>query len=101
MLFCLGVLTGLAWMFLNTHFLMRLIKMGFENTQGSSAQQKKRILVLSVVKFPVLYLTGFFILKTRFFPIGGILTGLTLSLIALVVWWFSTVRKGAFVFSNR
>ncbi len=101
MLFCFGVLTGVAWMFLNAHFLMRLIKIGFENPQSPSVQQKKRILVLSVVKFPVLYLAGFFILKTRFFPIGGILTGLTLSLIVLVVWWFSTARKGAVVLSNR
>ena len=81
----LGVLTAACWMFLNVYFLFRLLAIGF----GIEAQKRQgRLLVLSVLKFPVIYLTGYFILKTRYFPLGSIVTGLTLFMIGLIVSWF-------------
>ena len=36
----------------------------------------------------MLYLAGFFILKSRVFPVGSILIGMTLFMIAFAVAWF-------------
>lgn len=83
-----AVLTGGAWIFLNFYFLFRLLDIGF----GGVPKQKDRILLLSVLKFPVIYVAGFFILKSRFFPVSGILTGLTIFFIALVFSWRSFYR---------
>lgn len=47
----------------------------------------EKILLLSVLKFPVLYLAGFFILKSRAFPILSIFTGLTLFFAAFLLTW--------------
>ena len=51
--------------------------------------QKKAILIFSTLKFPVLYLAGFFILKSRFFSVPGILIGITVFLAAFGWAWMS------------
>ncbi len=80
-----GVLIGCFWIYLNTFFLFRLLEIGMTPHRP---KQKDRILVLSILKFPVLYLAGFFILKSRFFPVYSILTGLTVYLLTLCAGWF-------------
>jgi hypothetical protein len=79
----LGVLVAAAWIFLNSYFLFRLLEITFDGR----SRLKDRILVLSVLKFPVLYLAGYFILKTRLFPASGILTGLTVFMAVFTVQW--------------
>lgn len=80
----LGVWVGAAWIFLNTFFLFRLLSLGFETP---SAKKKERVLVLSVLKFPVLYVAGYFVLVSRVFPMDGILTGLSLYMAAFTLFW--------------
>lgn len=82
-LFGLGVLTGAAWIFLNSYFLFRLVQIGFE----PKARVSDKILLFSILKFPVLYVAGYFILKSRVFPVMGVLTGLTLFMAAFVLCW--------------
>lgn len=72
----LGVWVGAAWTFLNSYFLFRLIQIGFQ----PKVHAKDGILLFSILKFPVLYIVGFFILKTHVFPINGIVTGLAIFL---------------------
>lgn len=78
-----GILTGSLWFFLNSFFLYQLLEIGL----GAKSKHKERILIFSILKFPVLYLIGFFILKSRFFPIYSLLLGLTLYFIALGIVW--------------
>ncbi len=82
-LFAAGLLAGAAWIFLNSYFLFRLVHVGLE----PKARVKDRILLFSILKFPVLYVAGFFILKSRVYPVYGILAGLTLFLLAFVCSW--------------
>ena len=51
------------------------------------SKPKNKIFAISMVKFPVLYLAGFFILKSRFFPIESILAGLSIFLAVFLVFW--------------
>ena len=76
-----GVLIGASWIFANSFFLFHLVKSGFE------PQAKKNIAWLAVLKFPVLYLAGFFILKSRFFPTVSLVVGLTVFLLAFFAVW--------------
>ena len=80
----LGVLVSAAWIFLNSYFLFRLVQIGL----GPRIRQSDKILLFSTLKFPVLYLAGFFILKSRVFPVGGILIGLTLFMFSFALAWF-------------
>ena len=94
-LWAAGTLTGGAWAFLNFYFLFRLLEIGFtaavkapqDKTGIRSLGGRDQILLLSVLKFPVVYLAGFFILKSRVFPVSGVLTGLTLFFLAVMLSW--------------
>ena len=78
-----GILTGSLWVFLNSFFLYQLLEMGL----NQKSKKNEKILIFSILKFPVLYLAGFFILKSRYFPIYSLLTGVTLYFMALAVVW--------------
>ncbi len=82
-IFAWGILTAGAWIFLNSYFLFSLVQIGFQPKQRMS----DKILLFSILKFPVLYVVGFFILKTRFFPVYSILTGLTIFMAAFILCW--------------
>ncbi len=79
----LGVWVGALWIFLNSYFLFHLVQVGTQ----SKVRMSDRILLISILKFPVLYIAGYFILKSRVFPIGGILTGLSLFILAYIFTW--------------
>ena len=79
----MGILVGAFWVFLNSYFLFQLLEMGLT----PKTRQNDKILLFSVLKFPVLYMAGFFILKSRFFPLYGILSGLTLFVLAFLLAW--------------
>ncbi len=78
-----GVWVGAAWVFLNTYFLFQMIEIAY----AADKARMKTIQWLLVIKFPVLYLAGFFILRTGVFPVMGVLTGLTLFFVACVIGW--------------
>ena len=90
-MFAAGLLAGAAWIFLNSYFLFRLVHVGLE----PKARVNDRILLFSILKFPVLYVVGFFVLKSRVYPVYGVLAGLTLFLLAFVCSWlrFNLVSK--------
>ena len=72
---------------MNSFFLMRLVKMAGTPAMPDAGKQKSRIFALSLVKFPLLYVVGYFILKGHYFPMASILTGLAVSLMILVGVW--------------
>lgn len=78
-----GILTGSLWVFVNSFFLCQLLEIGLQ----LNPKHKEKILIFTVLKFPVLYVTGFFILKSRLFPIYSLLLGLTLYFLALGIVW--------------
>ena len=78
-----AVAIGVAWAFLNGFFLFQLVGIALT----PKPQQQNKILLLSVLKFPVLYLAGFYILKYRLFPVAGILAGLTIFFAAILLGW--------------
>ncbi len=82
-MFGLGIWVSASWIFLNFYFLFRMLQIGFE----PKVRKSDRILLLSILKFPVLYVAGYFILKTRVFPIYSLLTGLSLFMLAMIVTW--------------
>ena len=94
-LFGFGIWVSAAWIFLNSYFLFRLMQIGFEPKLKTNDQ----ILLFSILKFPVLYVAGFFILKTRVFPIYSILMGLSLFILAFIVTWIRvnvvSIRPGS------
>ncbi len=78
-----GAAVGAAWIVLNLTLLFRLMEMSF----ALKAKNRDRVLLYSVLKFPVLYVAGYFILKSRFFPLAGILAGLTAGIAAFALVW--------------
>ena len=78
-----AVMIGAIWIFLNSYFLFRLIELGM----NQSTNRKNNIFLLTVLKFPVLYLAGYFILRGRYFPVTGIVLGLSVFMAALVAVW--------------
>ncbi len=85
-----GVLVSTCWIFLNTFFLFQLVEMGL----NPAPKHKDKILLISILKFPVLYVAGYFILKSRFFPIYSLLLGLTLFMLVFTGAWLRTnLRK--------
>lgn len=81
-----GVLTGALWVFLNSFFLFQLLDMGLHPRPHS----KDKILIYSMLKFPVLYVAGFFILRSRIFPVMSLLAGLTAFFAAFAAVWMKT-----------
>ncbi len=100
-----GVIVSTCWIFLNIYLMFQLIAMSMDPTlAGKSGETKQggrrdRVLVFSILKFPVLYIAGFFILKSRVFPVYSILLGLTLFLAVFSFFWFrmniQTQKKGS------
>lgn len=86
-LFAFGTLAGVCWAFLNAAVLVQIIRMA-----ATVKQVDRKLAVLLVVKFPVIYLTGFFILRTNFFPVTSLVTGLTIVFAAFAFSWFKSSK---------
>jgi len=72
--FGLGVFCGTAWGIANIHFLAELI---IEATNPGIVN-KKKIALLGIVKFPVLYFAGYILLKYSELSVLSFLIGFTL-----------------------
>lgn len=93
-LWAFGALTAACWMFLNVYFLYRLLSASLGvDPSARSARKPGRVLVLSVLKFPVIYLAGYYILKARYFPVESVLAGLTAFVAGLVISWVTVQKK--------
>jgi hypothetical protein len=69
-----GIFVGCGWGCLNLFFLINLIT----ETTNLEGINKKRVLLLVLLKFPLLYLTGYFLLRINYFPVTSLLVGFTL-----------------------
>ena len=74
-----GFMVGIIWCVLNFIFTVRLFEVALLRKEA------KRISMSLVIKFPVLYLIGFFILVSKAFPVMSILTGVGLALLVIGV----------------
>lgn len=88
----LGIFVGHFWLFLNMYVLFQLIEMGMK----PNPNQKNKILALTIIKFPVIYLTGFFILKSRFFPVYSLVAGLSIFMAVFLFGWLKFNIKKTF-----
>ena len=79
-----GVAVGALWLTANLFFLVQLLEMGFT---PHIKRQNDKILLVSILKFPVLYVAGFFILRSQVFPVSALLAGLTAVVTALGLSW--------------
>jgi len=66
-----GLLIGATWSMANLLFTINILKI--------SVLQKDpaRLSALILLKFPALYIIGFFIISSKIFPAASLLTGLT------------------------
>jgi hypothetical protein len=69
-----GIFVGCGWGCLNLYFLTNLVTKA-TNPRGSN---RKRIIILVLFKFPLLYVSGYFLLRIKYFPVTGLLVGFTL-----------------------
>ena len=69
-----GIFLGCGWGCLNLFFLTNLIT----ETTNLEGINKKRVLLLVLLKFPLLYVTGYFLLRINYFPVTSLLVGFTL-----------------------
>lgn len=69
-----GIFVGCGWGCMNLFFLTNLIT----ETTNLKGVNKKRVLLLVLLKFPLLYLTGYFLLRINYFPVTSLLVGFTL-----------------------
>ena len=69
-----GIFMGCGWGCLNLYFLTNLI------TQATNPGgiDRKRVVLLVLVKFPLLYLSGYVLLRLNYFPVTSLLVGFTI-----------------------
>jgi hypothetical protein len=75
-----GILVGAIWGCLNLLFLTNLITEVF--TPGKEVR-KGKIILISVVKFPLLYAAGYVLLWIKYFPAESLLIGFTLLFVVM------------------
>jgi hypothetical protein len=70
-----GILAGSVWGCLNLWFLTQLV---VEIFSPDKEIKKGKVIVIAMVKFPILYATGFVLLKINYFPPISLVSGFTL-----------------------
>ncbi|HEX7401168.1 MAG TPA: ATP synthase subunit I [candidate division Zixibacteria bacterium] len=73
--FAAGILAGCVWGCLNLYFMTQLIT---EIFAPGKEVKKRKVVLISVVKFPLLYAAGYLLLKTSYFPPLSLICGFTL-----------------------
>ena len=79
--FALGVLVGCMWGCLNLYFLSSLIV----ETIKLEKINKRKVLLIVLVKFPLLYLLGYLLLRIKYFSALSLLAGFTLIFVVLAL----------------
>ena len=75
----LGILVGAGWGCLNLYFLTNLIQGALDPEKPN----KRKIFLIVLFKFPLLYLLGYFILRLKYFPVVSLLSGFTLIFVVI------------------
>ncbi|MGB8656394.1 MAG: hypothetical protein WCE90_01250 [Candidatus Zixiibacteriota bacterium] len=78
--FAAGIVAGTLWGCLNLWFLTQLVTEVF--SPGREVR-KRRVVLIAVVKFPLLYVAGYILLKMRFFPAISLVAGFTLMFLVM------------------
>jgi len=85
-----GWLAGIGWSLLNLHFITSLT----QNVLTVENRDIRRILIGLAIKFPVLYLTGFLLLRNQNFPVIWLMAGFTWPFFVLVLKAFGRAYLG-------
>jgi biotin transporter BioY len=75
----LGILVGAGWGCLNLYFLTNLIQGALDPEKPN----KRKIALIALVKFPLLYLLGYFFLRLKYFSVVSLLSGFTLIFVVI------------------
>lgn len=75
--FAAGLLVAACWSITNFFLIIKLLKIAVLQ------QSKAKLSAILLVKFPVLYSIGFFILTSKFFPVSSLLAGLVSVLLVM------------------
>jgi hypothetical protein len=75
-----GVLAGAIWGSLNLLFLTHLITEVF--SPGREVR-KRKVILIALVKFPLLYAAGYLLLRIDYFPAESLLIGFTLLFVVM------------------
>jgi len=68
-----GWLAGIAWSLINLRFIASITEKVF----AQSEREHKKIVLAVAIKFPVLYLVGFLLLRSEFIPALWLIAGFT------------------------
>jgi len=77
----LSVFTGIIWGMINLYFLALLVRSSLR-PQGAD---KASALVFMLIKFPLLYLSGYFLMTNQYFDPLLLVIGFTVSLMVIVL----------------
>lgn len=72
--FALGIVVGCLWGAINLHFLKALVVCYI----NLSKRTKRELVLLLFLKFPLLYLGGYLLLKSSLFSVISVVSGFTL-----------------------
>lgn len=73
----LGMVVGAMWAIANMVFTVKILKISVLKKSPA------KLPIILMLKFPVLYLTGFFILKSGIFPVQSLLIGLVVTVVTM------------------
>jgi hypothetical protein len=77
-----GILAGAIWGCLNLLFLTHLVTEVF--SPGKEVR-KGKVIIIALVKFPLLYLCGYLLLRIDYFPPISLLSGFTLIFLVMLL----------------
>lgn len=77
----LGFLAGALWSCLNLFAISHVVR----SVLGSERPSKLKVVKLSLVKFPILYGTGFLLLRSRAFSPESLVAGFSLVLVVILL----------------
>ena len=93
--FGVGILTGVAWSLLNLYFLRQLILEVI--TPGET--RRSVVVGIMLLKFPLLYITGYLVIASDYFTIYSLMLGFTLMFIVTILKVFGRILLGMDNFS--
>jgi hypothetical protein len=83
----LGILVGTIWSSTNLYFLKKL----FQELLKIGSQNPLKLYTLIGIKFPLLYLIGYGVLKWKLFPLLNLILGFSVMLIAIFLLGMATL----------
>lgn len=82
-----GIIVGTIWSSINLYFLKKL----FQELLKIDSRNPLKLYTLIGIKFPLLYLMGYGVLKWKLFPLLNLLLGFSVMLIAIFLLGMATL----------